>query len=167
MTLELANQHRNVDVGKLSLRTWAWAAGGFSRTRTRDPCVPQWALQSSGWGEAELVFQGPRQVDWRNKILFLGLLLCPRSQAVYWAGWLSTALTSLNLSISRAGHEGQSDVHHSYLLVGNLVLLRFGLEEFLVVGLTLPNQRYNTGSCLSELTLLLPLGLFSRGEFFL
>lgn len=59
----------------LSLR----ATGGFSRVGTRDPCAPQWALQSSGWGETGLVFQGPGQVDWGNKILFLGLLVSQKS----------------------------------------------------------------------------------------
>lgn len=44
-------------------------------------------------------------------------------------------------------------------LLGTWFCWRFGLEEFPWVGLTLPNQCYKTGSCLSELTLLLPLFL--------
>lgn len=68
--------------GDLSLR----ATGGFSwnqNLRSLCACLSGPFSPVGGWGEAKLVFQGPGQVDWRNKIRFLGLLLCPRSQAVY------------------------------------------------------------------------------------
>lgn len=168
MTLGAGKPAQECESGKsvtedLSLR----ATGGFSRTGTRDPCAPQWALQSSGWGKAELVFQGPGQVDWRNKILFLGLLVsqksgsllswlafyCPdKSQSVHFQSrtWGTKQCPPQRSPCWELGSAGDSDWKSSRW-----------------VGLTLPNQCYKTGSCLSGLTLLLPLflGFFPEVSF--